>query len=225
MKLARRLISPNLLLTSIVILAVTISGVLVADSAGIDVTAILVLGQKNFTSNTAAAGQAGLSDPHRIAIDTTVTPNHLYVADYGNNRVLGWNDASALTKGQPADLVIGQTDFTGSKADGGGSVSATTLYANAGLAVDADGNLWVADTGNNRVLEYNTPYEQFGHPCSVGDPCEGGLAANLVLGQGADGTTPPAFTTSAEGTSATAMNGPNDVAFDSKGTVYVPDGI
>ena len=102
-RLSHRFLRPGLLL--IVILAVGIAGALLAASAGVDVTAFLVLGQPNFTSNAAGAGQAGLSDPRRIAIDTTVTPNHLYVVDFGNCRILGWNDTSSLTnaRGREAD--------------------------------------------------------------------------------------------------------------------------
>ena len=47
-----------------------------------------------------------------MAIDTSATPNRLYVADDDNNRVLGWNDAASFANGAAADLVIGQPDFT-----------------------------------------------------------------------------------------------------------------
>lgn len=46
-----------------------------------------------------------------------------------------------------------------------------------GLAVDAEGNVYVADTPNNRVLEYNTPLK------STGIPGSGDVSADLVFGQ------------------------------------------
>ncbi len=55
--------------------------------------------------NFTASGDAG------IAIDNSSGTPHLYVADPGNNRVLGFKDLRALTAGSQADIVIGQPDF------------------------------------------------------------------------------------------------------------------
>ena len=41
-------------------------------------------------------------NPSAIALDTSVTPPRLYVADTGNNRVLAWKDAVSFTNGKPA---------------------------------------------------------------------------------------------------------------------------
>src|SRR5271155_3545121 len=49
--------------------------------------------------------------PIGLALDTSVTPNALYVADIFNNRVLGFKNASAFANGQKGDLVLGQLDF------------------------------------------------------------------------------------------------------------------
>ena len=49
-------------------------------------------------------------------------------------------------------VAIGCADFMD---DGcGGPTSQTTLSAPTGLTFDTSGNLWVADTGNNRVLKF-----------------------------------------------------------------------
>lgn len=48
------------------------------------------------------------------------------------------------------------------------------LLVPVGLAVDANGNLYVADSGNGRVLRFTRPFEQ---------PQKFGQRANLVLGQ------------------------------------------
>jgi hypothetical protein len=53
----------------------------------------------------------GLQNPQAVAVDRSVTPNRLYVADAGNHRVLAWRSISALASGSSADLVIGQADF------------------------------------------------------------------------------------------------------------------
>src|ERR1039457_7137071 len=51
-----------------------------------------------------------LYNPTGIALDTSVTPPRIYVADTGNNRILAWKDAVNFTNGKFADLVIGQLD-------------------------------------------------------------------------------------------------------------------
>src|ERR1700730_6739341 len=121
-------------------------------------TANLVLGQLDFTHNGAnIVDGRGLYAPAAVALDYSVTPNPIYVADYSNNRVLGWSSNTNFANGKAADLVIGQPSFLTALCNNGG-VTAQSLCSPAGVAVDSAGNLYVADAGNNRVLEYNTPY-------------------------------------------------------------------
>jgi uncharacterized protein (TIGR03437 family) len=104
--------------------------------------------------------------PQAVVVDTSVSPAILYVSDYNNNRVLGWRNAAGFTTGQKADLVIGQPDFVttfpeGTRAFAAGTSTYTTgLNRPSGLAVDKNGNLYVADAGDNRVLRYPTPFAQ-----------------------------------------------------------------
>ena len=115
----------------------------------------MVLGQANFTYNLADFPSARkLNSPQGVAIDAS---GNLYVADVENSRVLGWNSAMAFANGSPADLVIGQPDFYSTTCNSSG-ISASSLCNPVGVAVDGSGNLYVADTDNNRVLEYNTPF-------------------------------------------------------------------
>ena len=109
----------------------------------------------------------GENSPGGIAIDATSQPphRHLYVADSVNNRVLGWRDVTAFAAAQPADVVLGQPDLFSSKCNNGaapddvGGLGADSLCGPARMAVDRQGNLYVADSGNNRVLVYNTPFD------------------------------------------------------------------
>ncbi len=148
-----------------------------------DTTADRVLGQLGFMTNAVnmpTLNGQGLNFPAAVAIDTSVMPNRLYVADDDNSRVLGWRDAASFASGAQADLLIGQPDFTSSFCLGVvGLVDANTLCDPSGLAVDGSGNLYVADSGNNRVLEYTNPFAA----CGGVFPCVGG-PANVVLGQG-----------------------------------------
>jgi len=186
-------------------------------------TADVVLGQPDFPYNQANfPDQYSLHNPFAVTIDASATPTHLYVADESNSRLLGWNDVTAFTNGSPADLVIGQPDFysTGCNSDTGNPLvaSASDLCFPYGITVDSSGNLYVADEGNSRVLEYNTPFAG----CGGSFPCVGG-AANLVFGQGSS----PASTgcNSDTGSTPTAIDlcYPYGVAVDAGGNLYVAD--
>lgn len=73
------------------------------------------LGQPDFLYNGAnfvdAQSMYSASGSPSVAFDQSSNPNHVYVADPGNNRVLGWSSVSALINGAAADIVIGQPDF------------------------------------------------------------------------------------------------------------------
>jgi uncharacterized protein (TIGR03437 family) len=121
-----------------------------------------------------------------VAIDHNSTPPHLYVADTLNNRILGFNDARKVQAGQKADIVIGQQDLPSQpgsrfyRALSNNPVNDATLPQQTGLNIPTDvlvdpkdGSLWVADTGNGRVLRFPPPSFTSTTP----------LIPNLVLGQ------------------------------------------
>ena len=175
-----------------------------------------VLGQFDFTHQAANLVDAkGLSGPDSVAIDTSSSPNRVYATDSDNNRVLGWKDASSFTDGAPADLVIGQPDFISSACV---AASSASLCAPAGVAVDAAGNLYVADFGHSRVLEYPNPFIA----CSGTFPCVGGPAA-LVFGQGGSFTSTGCNSDTLGLPTAVDLCDPSRVAVDHLGNVFVAD--
>lgn len=185
-----------------------------------DVIADHVLGQASFNSGSIFTFAVyGMSGPQGLVVDTTSTPPHLYISDTNNHRVLGYYDASTLINGQgldfnttPPDILIGQPDFFDNSCDDGLATPAADLLCYPkGMAVDASGNLYVADSGNSRVLVYASPFSQ-------DKPI--GLAAEYVYGQGPDGNE---FTTSAGATTQSGLAGPDDVTVDSTGNVFVAD--
>ena len=97
--------------------------------------------------------------PQGVAVDTSVSPPILYVSDANNNRVLAWKNANSFQSGQFADLAIGQPDLLTTFAGGPGTAYSTGLYRPTGIAV-YKGDLYVADSGNNRVLRYPNPFNQ-----------------------------------------------------------------
>lgn len=158
------------------------------------------------------------NNPQAVALDTSATPPILYVADFGNNRVLAWKNASAFANGDYADLVIGQRDFLSTSPEGPGADLSTGLSSPVGLAVDAHGNLYVIDAGNNRVLRYPAPFAQTTDL----------LAVDLIIGQpnlnsnSSNGgqTSPTANTLSFSNYSGAFRAG---LAFDSQGDLWMSD--
>ncbi len=161
-------------------------------SNGMD--ASLVIGQDSFTSQTSAVTASGLSNPWAIAFDST---GNLWVSDSSNNRILEFS--LPFSNGMSASLVIGQQNFT-SKIS---STTASEFIGPMEIAFDSNGNLWVVDSENNRVLEFDAPFST-------------GMSASLVLGQ--DGFTASGFSTSLSG-----LQNPTGLAFDSSGNLWVAD--
>jgi len=148
-----------------------------------------VLGEPNFT--TAPASQTVSITPaannlfYPIAVTSDGT--RLFVTDLGNNRVLIWNSIPTQTQ-QPADLVVGQPDMVSNTPNNSSALctstgtdsttGAATYPTECGKTMDtprfalSDGtHLFIADGGNDRILEYDTI------------PASNGAEATNIIGQ------------------------------------------
>jgi sugar lactone lactonase YvrE len=148
-------------------------------------------GAKGFAGDGGAAASAKFNNPTGLALD--VARNALYVADTGNHRIRKID----LTTGNISTVAGNGVAALGAA----GQATSVPLNSPEGVAVDAAGNIYIADTGNNRV-------------CKV---ASGQLT--IIAGTGEVGTT-------GDGGAATAakLNHPTGVAVTSDGaSVYIVD--
>ena len=116
-----------------------------------------------------AAGRGTLHYPSGVWTDG----RRLAVADAWNHRVLLWHDLPRSC-GAPADVVLGQPDGASARPNRvgvGGPAAPDRLYWPYGVCGDGDA-LWVADTGNRRVLRWDAWPMRDGAPADgvVGQP-------------------------------------------------------
>ena len=157
--------------------------------------ASLVLGQSPFitgvcSGNTSASS---LCWPTDLTFDAD---GNLWIADY-ENRVLEFKPPFVTE--QSASIVLGQKDFT-SRVQGAGAVG---LSIPSCVAFDKDGNLWLSDSGNWRVLEFSTPFSN-------------GQAANVVLGY-------PDFSATINNILQSSLSTPLGLILDDAGNLFVVD--
>jgi hypothetical protein len=137
-----------------------------ADGAPAD----LLIGQPAFDRE----GRNARGPAHGATLDVptgvAACGNALVVADAWNHRVLIWLERPTRSH-QPADVVLGQPHLEAVRSNRGADApAADTLFWPFAVAWDGE-RLWVADTGNRRVLMWPRLPRRKGEP------------AALVLGQ------------------------------------------
>ncbi|MBI4400518.1 MAG: hypothetical protein HY581_02660 [Nitrospirae bacterium] len=98
-------------------------------------------GAPDYKGDGGAAVAASLSNPRAIAVDPA---GNIYISDSTNNRV---RKVDAATGTITTVAGNGVRDFSG---DGGPATKASLAFP-MGLAVDRDGNLFIADARNHRI--------------------------------------------------------------------------
>jgi len=108
----------------------------------------VVVGQTNFTNTGNGTSSDSLRNPNGV----TFSPdgNKLIVADSRNSRVLIWNSIPT-SNNQPADVVVGQPNFTSNTPRGGRN----GLNNPSDVQVTPSGKMIVTDRNSSRVLIFN----------------------------------------------------------------------
>jgi sugar lactone lactonase YvrE len=152
------------------------------------ITTVAGNGTAGYSGDNGVATSAELNFPQAVAVDAA---GNLYIADYGNERIRKVSNGLITT--------VAGSGTWGFSGDGGAATSAK-LFAPIGIAVDAAGNLYIADSGNNRIRE-------------VSNGIITTVAGNGALGFSGD-----------NGPAATAMlNDATGVAVDRAGNLYIAD--
>jgi hypothetical protein len=161
------------------------------------ITTIAGNGTQGYSGDNGPATSAELSNPAGIALDAS---GNLYIADTGNNRVRKVSVNGTIT-------TVAGTGVSGFSGDTGPAISAK-LNSPSAVAVDAAGNLYIADGANYRVRKVTFPAGTI----------------NTVAGNGTAGFTgdngAPGSATSAE---LNWLPGYASLAVDSSGVIYISD--
>ena len=143
---------------------------------------------------------SGLSYPSGIARDAS---GNVYVSDSGNGRILKISAAGVIS------TFAGNTGLncSGTLGDGGQAINAGFCW-NSWMTFDASGNLYVSDEINNRVRKISTT---------------GVITTVAGSGPVNGGWTEPSYSGDGGPATAARLNGPQGLAFDAAGNLYVAD--
>mgnify|MGYP001610709712 FL=1 len=161
------------------------------------ITTVAGNGSPGFSGDGGAAVEASLNVPAGLAVDAA---GNLYIADYNNNRIRKVSPGGIIT-------TVAGNGIAGFSGDGGPAIGAR-LNGPQGVAVDAAGNLYIADAGNYRVRKVSS-----------------GRTIATVAGNGEWDPIGGLFGSVGDGGPAikAPLNKPVDVAVDAAGNLFVAD--
>jgi sugar lactone lactonase YvrE len=153
-----------------------------------------------------AANVQPAGEPSGLAMDAT---GNLYVADRNNNRIYKIDTSGIIT------LVAGPSGNGRFSGDGRLAIYAD-INTPRGMTVGPDGNLYFADTGNQRIREINLTT---GVITTVAGSSASGSATGAAFGGDLGSGSPPSPGLAIEA----RLSSPEGVAFDSLGDMFIAD--
>ncbi|TDR46792.1 NHL repeat-containing protein [Tahibacter aquaticus] len=171
------------------------------DAAGL-ATTIAGIGSFGYSGNGGAATSARLSKPTGVGTDAA---GNLYIADTYNHviRKVDIHGTISTVAGNGYMQTSGFGAYGGYSGDGGAATNAR-LFWPAAVAVDAVGNLYIADTANNRIRKVNT--------------------SNVITTIAGGGSPPDGLGDGGPATSA-ALSSPSGVVISATGNIYIADSL
>jgi len=178
---------PNLRILVVLILGLGVSNI----TTGQTITTVAGSGVQGYGGDGNDATSARLYNPSGVVVDAL---GNVYIADYYNSCIRKVNTSGKIS------TIAGTGNMYGESGDGGPANAALLGYP-SGLAIDAGGNLFIADAGKKNVRKIT--------PSGVISLFAGG-GSSLSLGDGGPAT-------------AAYLDGPTSVAIDTAGNVYIAD--
>jgi len=158
------------------------------------ITTVVGNGTPGFSGDGGNPISAQLAWPNGVAVDSS---GNLYISDSLNNRI-----RKVVFGATPAISTVVGSGTQGFSGDGGNPLSAS-LSSPTGVAVDGNGNLYIADYGNERIRKVT-----FGS-----NPTITTLAGTGAIANGAAGGAP----------TSTPISNPIGIAVDGSGNVYISE--
>ena len=138
------------------------------DTASGNISTFAGTGTASFSGDGGVATSATLNSPRGMGVDSA---GNLYIADRSNNRI------RRVATGGNISTVAG--NGTGSFGGDGGAATAAQIWSPSHVAVDSAGNLYIADTVNNRIRRVDATtgnISTFAGTGTTGHSGDGGLA-------------------------------------------------
>ena len=171
-------------------------------------------GAGEFSGDNGPANRAGLNLPSALALDRA---GNLYISDAGNGIIRRVDTRGTITTvaGNPAadaqELVTG-------------SATATKLVLPAGIALDAAGNLYIAEFGRNRIRRVsNGMIATFGPEMNQPFGLAFDAQDRLYVVEGGAGRVRRLTAQGAATNVVTGLREPRSIAIDRNGNAYVSD--